>query len=99
MQSPTINPDEIGLFGNKKTAAEVLVELVHERRRAANHGPDQDPGLAAERLRAIQLAGATAAMFGGLAAQQKLFAEVQAIDPDAANGLDRLWDFVGAWLS
>lgn len=99
MQSPTIDPDEIGLVGNRKSAAQVLVELVRERRQVNNPGPDQDIGLAAERLRAIQLAGATAAMFGGLAAQQKLFAEVQAIDPDAANGLDRLWDFVGEWLS
>lgn len=90
-----INIDDIGLFANKKTAAQVLVELVHDRRKAVNPGPDQDTELAAERLRAIQLAGATAAMVGGLAAQKKLFAEVEAIDPSAAAGLDRLWDFVG----
>lgn len=95
----TLTVDDIGLFGHRKTPAQVLVELVHARRRNNAPGPDQDVATAQEQLRAIQLAGATAAMFGGLAAQQKLFAEVAAIDKSAAEGLSSLWDYVGDWLS
>lgn len=85
----------------QKTVPEALVELVREYREAARPGPNQNVELAAERKRAIQIAGATACMFGGgVAGMRQLFAEVEELDADAAAyGLNHLWDFVGEWLS
>ena len=68
-------------------------------RLADTPGPDQNPAIAAERLRAIQLAGATAAQYGGIKAQQWLFNEVGTVDKRAAELLSPLWDHVGEWLS
>lgn len=95
----SLNPDDIGLRGGLKTPAQVLTQLVHDYRASGKPGPDQDLAVCAERLRAIQLAGATAAMIGGLQAMQQLFVEVQEVDPQAASSLDSLWDSVGQWLS
>lgn len=95
----SINLEDIGLRGGVKTPAQVLAQLVHDHHTAAKPGANQDLAAAGERLRAIQLAGATAAMFGGLAAMQRLFADVEAVDARAARALDTLWDFVGEWLS
>lgn len=99
MPNHPIKPDDIGLRGNEKSAAQVLAQLVRDYHQADQPGPFQDTGIAAERLRAIQLAGAVAALHGGLKGQQYLFNEVEAVDARAAQSLSILWDWVGEWLS
>lgn len=92
-----IDLNEIGLRREQKTPAEVLVELLIAYRTSIP--ASSDAHVVTEQVRAIQLSGATAYMFGGAQSMDALYRQVEDLDSRAANSLDHLWDGIGSWAS